>query len=223
MDCLDYMSWAEIKANGKFASAIFNLGDYKNCRLKNGEEVQFHIIGFNHDKTKNGVIVPMTWEMVDALSFREFAWNEAGNTDGSWAACSLRREMNDPGGAVFDLFPDDLLEVVVPVIKQTANTFDGSNEIIETEDKFWIISEKELTGRCGLYSAPGEGHWYEYYRLEDVPYGKKRNGRNVWSLLRSPTSDPSFNKSCVRTVNTSGAVDSSYANFANGVVPACAF
>ena len=41
--------------------------------------------------------------------------------------------------------------------------------MIKSNDYFFILSEKELFGRA-IYSAPGEGHWYEYYRQEDVPY-----------------------------------------------------
>lgn len=97
------------------------------------------------------------------------------------------------------LLPDEIVELAVPVIKQTANTYDGSNTIIETEDKFWIKSEKELYGR-NIFSAPGEGHWYEYYRQEDVPWGKKRNGSDEYTLLRSPLCNYGYNF-CLVTTN----------------------
>ena len=42
-----------------------------------------------------------------------------------------------------------------------------------------------MFGRC-IYSAPGEGHWYEYYRQEDVPYfALDENGDRVCQWLRS--------------------------------------
>ena len=55
-----------------------------------------------------------------------------------------------------------------PVIKLTS-AGSCSKDIIKSICKLWLKSEKELFGRC-IYSAPGEGHWYEYYRQEDVPY-----------------------------------------------------
>lgn len=183
-NCLDSYPWRSLKGCGALAPSMFNLGDFRNERLKDGTRVQFRIIGFNHDVTKSGLVVPMTWEMVDCLPER-YPWNQSDTNEGSWAATALRRNMNEPGGSIYELMPDELLEVVTPVIKLTANTFDGSNDIIETEDKFWIKSEKETFGRC-IYSAPGEGKWYEYYRQEDVPWGKKRNGEEEWTALRSP-------------------------------------
>ena len=98
----------------------------------------------------------------------------------------------------------------------TANTFDGSNDIIETEDKFWIKSEKETFGRC-IYSAPGEGKWYEYYRQEDVPWGKKRNGEEEWTALRSPYYSSSYTF-CF--VSTNGVANFNSARYSSGVAPA---
>ena len=124
--------------------------------------------------------------------------------------------MNEPGGSIYELMPDELIEVVTPVIKLTANTFDGSNDIIETEDKFWIKSEKETFGRC-IYSAPGEGKWYEYYRQEDVPWGKKRNGEEEWTALRSPY----YYDSCYFCiVSTNGGATGDNAWYSGGVAPA---
>ena len=65
--------------------------------------------------------------------------------------------------------------------------YTGENRIIETLDSFWIKSEKELYGR-NIYSAPGEGHWYEWYRQEDVAWFKLRNGNPEYTMLRSPFS-----------------------------------
>lgn len=214
-NCLDSYPWRSLKGCGALAPSMFNLGDFRNERLKDGTRVQFRIIGFNHDVTKSGLVVPMTWEMVDCLPER-YPWNRSDTNEGSWAATALRRNMNEPGGSIYELMPDELIEVVTPVIKLTANTFDGSNDIIETEDKFWIKSEKETFGRC-IYSAPGEGKWYEYYRQEDVPWGKKRNGEEEWTALRSPD----YNNSCsFCIVYTNGNANTSNAWYSFGLAPA---
>lgn len=215
---LEEYSWRTIRGFGPAAASMFNVGDTKSAVLKDGTPVEFRIIGRNHDRTKDGLILPLTWEMVDCMPQR-YPWNDADTNEGSWAATKLRRMMNEPGESIFELMPDEIIDVAVPVLKLTANTFDGSNELIETEDRFFIKSEKELFGRC-IYSAPGEGHWYEYYRQEDVPYYKVRRGDREYLLLRSPRYSYS-DYFC--SVSTDGGAGGNYASFSNGLAPAFAF
>ena len=127
--------------------------------------------------------------------------------------------MNDEYGEIYQLMPAEILEVVEPVIKLTANTYDGANELLETECKFWIKSEKETFGR-NIYSAPGEGHWYEYYRQEDVPWGKKRNGSAEYTMLRSPCY---YGSSYFCIVSSSGGANAGSAGYSYGVAPAFSF
>lgn len=183
-ECLDSYPWRSIKGSGALAPAMFKVGDYKNIVLANGNPMQVRIIGFNHDKTASGNIVPITWEFVDCLPTRH-RWNDRSTNEGSWERTALRHSMNDVDGQIYSLLPEDLLDVITPVIKLTANTYNGENNIIETEDKLWLKSEKELFGRC-FYSMDGEGRWYEWYRQEDVPWSKKRNGGSEYVMLRSP-------------------------------------
>lgn len=214
-ECLDSFPWRSLKGCGQMAPAMFKLGDFKNEVLKDGTHVQFRIIGFNHDKTRGGLVVPMTWEMVDCMPER-YPWNKQDTNRGSWRDTYIRKQMNDPDGIIYRLMPDELLAVVEPVIKLTAHTYDGSNEIIETEDKFFLKSEKETFGR-NIYSAPGEGHWYEWYRQEDVPWGKKRNGANEYTMFRSP----GYNTSayfCL--VGTNGTASYGAARYSYGLAPA---
>lgn len=217
-ECLDNMPWRSLKGLGDMAPDFLKLGDFKNVRLKDDTLVQFRIIGFKHDVTKSGRILPLTWEMVDCLPNRH-RWNSNDTNRGSWGATELFHKMNDEDGVIYQLMPDEILEVVEPVIKLTANTYDGANELLETECKFWIKSEKETFGR-NIYSAPGEGHWYEYYRQEDVPWGKKRNGSAEYTMLRSPYYSGSYDF-CF--VSSDGAADYGYARNSYGVAPAFSF
>ena len=66
-ECLDNMPWRSLKGLGDMAPDFLRLGDFKNVRLKDDTLVQFRIIGFKHDVTKSGRILPLTWEMVDCL------------------------------------------------------------------------------------------------------------------------------------------------------------
>lgn len=216
--CLDDMPWRSLKGLGNLAPKLLHVGDFKNEQLKNGVDVQFRLIGLNHDVTENGIILPMTWEMIECLPER-YRWNNNDTTRGSWAGTRLCQSMNNPDGEIYQLLPDEIISLAEPVVKLTANTYDGSNSIIESVHKFWIKSEKETYGRC-FYSAPGEGKWYEYYRQEDVPWSKKRNGAEENCSLRSPCegSDYAF---CL--VNTSGYANNTIASYSYGVAPAFSF
>lgn len=214
-ECLDGYPWRSIKGCGDLAPAMFKVGDYKNVVLLDGTEAQFRIIGFNHDKMANGMPAPITWEAVDCLRQR-LSWNSRSTNEGSWENTQLRRLMNDLDGDIYRLLPEDLREVITPVIKLTADTYNGENRIIETEDKLWIKSEKEIFGRS-ILSAPGEGHWYEWYRQEDVAWTKKRGGNLEYTMLRSPYRSDG---SCFCVVNGNGVAGCSGADGANGVAPA---
>ena len=126
--------------------------------------------------------------------------------------------MNDPDGDIYNLLPDEIVKLATPVIKLTADTFNGENTIIESIDKFWIKSEKETFGRC-IYSAPGEGHWYEFYRQEDVPWQKKRQGNEEYTMLRSPN----YTNYGFCAVRTSGNAGGGVASGSFGLAPAFGF
>jgi hypothetical protein len=70
-----------------------------------------------------------------------------------------------------------------------------------------------LYGR-NIYSAPGEGHWYEWYRQEDVAWFKLRNGNPEYTMLRSPRSGYS-NYFCF--VYSGGNASNYTANYSRGV------
>ena len=144
---------------------------------------------------------------------RWWTWNRRDTNEGSWEATQIRHRLNDADGDIHRLIPDEILDVVTPVIKQTADVYTGENRIIETLDSFWIKSEKELYGR-NIYSAPGEGHWYEWYRQEDVAWFKLRNGNPEYTMLRSPYSGDS-DLFCI--VSSNGGAVNSIANYSRGV------
>lgn len=212
-ECLDNFPWSSLKGFRNMAPAMFKVGDFKNDHLKDGTPVQFRIIGFNHDKDSSGLLVPMTWEMVDCMPQR-YPWNRNDTNEGSWPGTQLCHRMNDRGGDIYQLMPDELVRLATPVVKLTADTYNGENTIIESVCKFWIKSEKETFGRC-FYSAPGEGHWYEYYRQEDVPWQKKRNGNEEYTMLRSPYDAYAF---CF--VHTNGNAGYGIAASSFGLAPA---
>ena len=107
-ECLDNMPWRSLKGLGDMAPDFLKLGDFKNVRLTDGTMVQFRIIGFRHDVTKSGRILPLSWEMVDCLPKRH-RWNSDDTNRGSWGATELFHKMNDEYGEIYQLMPAEIL------------------------------------------------------------------------------------------------------------------
>ena len=95
----------------------------------------------------------------------------------------------------------------------------GEGKLVESEDKFFIKSEVEMYGRA-IYSAPGEGHWYEWYRQENVPWYKLRNGNRDYTMLRSQMKDDT---AYFCSVGTNGNAYGDLASFSYGLAPAFGF
>lgn len=177
---LNDWSWqdiSEIAASG-LAPAFFQVGDIKTVTLKDGSTIELRIIGFNHDQDPDGRILPISFETVQTLN-KDFSMNEDRTNVGGWAESKLRRVLNSE---VLNLLPDDLLAVIKPCVKVTSK----GGTMTQTTDKLFILSEQEIFGRK-IYSIGGEGQWYDWYRRENTPYGKKKqSGERDWRWERSP-------------------------------------
>lgn len=180
---LNHLSWKELDVIGRSGKARqqIALGAVKTDHMKNGYNAEYRIIGFNHDDLADGSgKAPFTWEMV-----RVYKDLRSMNTDytnkGGWDACDARKWLNSE---FFALCSDELQSVIRPVIK-LASAGEKSKEIIKSVDRIFILSEKEVFGRV-TYSVPGEGSWYEYYQLEDIPYyALDEDGNRCYKSLRS--------------------------------------
>lgn len=217
-ECLNYMPWSSVRGLGSMAPDILHVGDYKDDKLKDGTPVQFRLIGLNHDVTKSGLVIPMTWEMVDCMPNR-YPWEKESGHYGPWPTTDLYSRMNDPNGDIYKLMPDAILEFAVPILKLSVDVAEGEDKLVESEDKFFIKSEVEMFGRA-IYSAPGEGRWYEWYRQENVPWYKMRNGNREHTMLRSQMKDTA-SSFCI--VNTNGYANANYAWNSDGLAPAFGF
>lgn len=180
---LDHLSWDEINRIGISGKArvTFALGATKHDRMKNGFVAEWRIIGFGHDDLADGSgKAAISWDMVKVYK-EEWAMNDEYTNAGGWDKCKMNQRMNSE---LLSQCSDELQAIIKPVIKLTS-AGSRSGEIIKSICKLWLKSEKELYGRC-LYSAPGEGSWYEYYRQEGVPYyAENEDGERVWQWLRS--------------------------------------
>lgn len=208
---LDDCSWAEIDMYGKsgMADKVFALGDTKTVQLKDGTTIHVRIIGFNHDKNKNNIVLPISFETVETLN-DDFQMNPEYTNKGGWQNSQLRKMLNN---SIIELLPDDLLSVIKPCLKETC-LGGGSQKIGMTSDPLFILSEQEIFGRK-IYSIGGEGKWYDWYRQENTEYGKcKQNGERDWRWERSPDSD---NATGFCLVDSSGNAGNGSASISRGV------
>ena len=211
---LNHLTWSEIEAIGAAGKAreTFALGATKKDHMKNGYDAEWKIIGFDHDDLADGSgKAPISWDMVRAYK-DEWSMNDEATNAGGWDQCKARKRVD---GELLSLCSDELQAIIKPVIKLTS-AGSCSKDIIKSICKLWLKSEKELFGRC-IYSAPGEGHWYEYYRQEDVPYfALDENGDRVCQWLRSALCTGS-NLFC--SVNTDGSANNNNANYSLALLP----
>lgn len=181
---LDSWTWEaidEVARSGK-APLVLGLGAFKHFTLKNGETVKARIIDFNHDPLADDPgQAPTTWELVATMA-EERPMNKERTNATSWEGSDLRAWLNND---LWELLPDDLKAIIKPVLKLTAST-EKKDQLIETRDKLFIKSEREMTGRC-FYSAPGEGRQYALYAAEGVSWAMRNpTGGDAWPWLRSP-------------------------------------
>lgn len=215
---LNHLTWPELFAIGQKGQARqqIALGATKIDHMKSGYGAEYRIIGFDHDDLADGSgKAPFTWQMTRV--FKECRpMNDDCTNEGSWEACALRKWLNSD---FLKLCSDELQSVIRPVLKLTS-AGNRSKEIIKSVDRIFILSEKEVYGRV-FYSVPGEGSWYEYYRLEDVPYFALADDSSaVWWWLRSPSSS---NNIGFRIVYSDGISNADSADYSAGVRPGFSF
>lgn len=215
---LNHLSWSELDAIGrsKKARQQIAVGAVKTDHMKNGFAAEYRIIGFDHDDLADGSgKAPFSWEAVRIYKDRR-PWNSECTNEGGWDKSELRQWLNSEFLA---LCSDELQAVIRPVVKLTS-AGGRSKEIVKSVDRIFILSEKEVYGRA-VYSVPGEGSWYEYYRLEDVPYfALDEDGDPCWSGLRSPY-DNNGNYFC--GVSGNGSIGNDHARASGGLRPGFGF
>ena len=205
-------SWAEIAlyAQSGMADKVFALGDMKPVTLTDSTVINVRIIGFNHDYNDIGQLNPITFETVVTLN-EDNPMNRECTNEGGWGESGMRSALN--GHFFTTMLPEDLASVIKPTAKMTSTG--GKNpKMGKTINKLFLLSEQEVFGRR-IYSYGQEGHWYEWYKQENTPYGKfKQNGERDWRWLRSPHSGGT---SYFCDVSSSGNASIRYASSSYGV------
>lgn len=144
--------------------------------------------------------------------------NSNGYNTGGWNACQMRTVKM---AQLFDLLPSDLAAVIETADIPTANNGTGTVSVIDSEDKLFLLAEKEVFG-TRTYSVAAEADaltqwaWYAAHNTK-ADRVKKRNGSASSWWLRSPNSGNSYNF-CL--VTSDGSANNNDANNSYGVSPA---
>ena len=227
-------SWAEIKEiaySGK-AKEYFVVGDEREEMLYTGEKITLVILGFDHDKTKDGkaAISIGLKNLIDG----DFEMNIDCTNEGGWEKSRMRTVYME---RLYRVLPEELRNIIAPVKKNTSKGGESS-EIAETEDKLFLFSLAEIFSAKAIGRSSNsniskdanvygeEGDQYEYFKqlLGDAdPYDdndkiikyKADGGGSAHSWwLRSPYTGGS---TYFRYISNSGGVFSDIASYAHGV------
>lgn len=208
---LDNFTWKMIDDIGRAGKArtLFEIGATKKDHMKNGFEAEYQIIGFDHDDLadENGK-APISWDLVSL--YQDQIYMKKNSEESCWDSSDGRQFLNND---FFNNMSDELRAIVKPVWKLSA---DQNGTILKSRDCVWLKSEKELYGRI-FYSYDGEGHWYELYRQEDIPWHKfDLDGDRAWQWLRSVNAGDTYHF-CI--VITDGSANSNHSGHSFGVAP----
>lgn len=211
---LEDCSWGLIDLLGRkgLATQYFSIGDTKDIVIA-GEKITCLISGHEHDEMENSDKAPLSFVFQQKLMSNK-RMNATAINSTSWRDSEMRM-VTLP--SIIEAIPEDLKAVVKAVAKKTATSNSNAN-IITTYDKFWLLSEQEVSGE-NLYSHVGEGTKYPIF-TDNVSRQRKSNGSgDVW-FLRSPHIGD-IKK--FRVVDNFGGVDSDSpgygtANNARGIV-----
>lgn len=208
---LDNIPWSVINKIGLAGNArkFFALGATKKDYMKNGYVAEYRILGFDHDDlADDSGKAPISWGM--ARVYKDDMVMRRDSEPCGWEKTDCRYTLN---GEFYNLMSDELRAIIKPVWKLTANE---NGNLIQTKDLVWLMSEQEQFGRK-IYSNGGEGHWYELFRQEDVPYGMvDDDGDQRWMWLRSPSASGTAG---FCRVNTYGSANGNYSGYSAGVAP----
>ena len=161
-----------------------------HVETKDGRDLTFRFIGYNHDVDSDGNVIGLTFMCANPCAMRYM--NENGSTEGSWKDSDLRAYLNDE---FINLLPEDLSSNIKTVVKTTNNAnckVNGLGDTSTTQDKLWLLSASEVCGQIKWYSSEQtygnihntsiddimnkEGSQYEYFKTNGVTDTSDKHG-----------------------------------------------
>lgn len=145
-----------------------------SMKLTDGQTLQYRIIGINHDDLADG-----SGKAGLTLQFDQSLFDGSIDTSGPWESSPLRSNLNN--GELFNLFPTDYQQKLVPVIKWTNNDKGTSKtaSVSKTEDRVFILSYRELFGDPDPDSMLSDFSWL---KNEGERYAKASHS----GMMRTP-------------------------------------
>ena len=184
----------------------FHIGDTKTLVLLNGEEIPMVLADFNH----NGHFGTVDFIAKDCMRER-FPMNFSSTCLYGWSCSNMRAYLN---GFVLRNIANDCRDYI---LEKTITSYGGSGAdyLYFTDDKLWLLSEKEVG--IERYSNNDEREYYLTYPIfnSDLDREKCYDGLPDFWWLLSPRKDKSHHF-CY--VNADGKDSFYYANSRYGVV-----
>ncbi len=157
-----------ITTNGK--EYILGIGDWTTV---NGKQVR--VLGFNHDELTNtnaygetNTYAGISFEYVESITTDQI--NSTATNVGGWGACMLRGKLNS---TIYDSLENR------QYIKEVNKQYDDHSTLKVAQDKMWLLSVYEVSGRNTSGITNIEGGQYKFYSMG----GTNNKGFNWW--LRS--------------------------------------
>ena len=204
-------SWSQITAsidNGSY-STKYKVGDTKKININN-VDVYAQIVAFDRDVLKDGTTtVPITFII------KQLGWtapmNSTSVTEGGWANCKLRKDLNDEEDNGVILSIDSNIASRIKAVKKTYIATSDPSSTDSVVDKLWIPSAREIFGGS---SYENDGITYtDFFNTtsKKIKYNINTFVASNW-WLRSVSSS-----TYVRFVSISGYVYNDTASGSNGV------
>ncbi|WP_041668492.1 InlB B-repeat-containing protein [Acetobacterium woodii] len=189
---LENWSWDQINrvAELGLAENYFVIGETKDI-VMNGEILTLQIYGFNHDvlSDNTGNKTNITFGLRKPLNTTK-AMSSTLYNYGGWNASPVRSWVN---GEVYNQLSSDLRNIIKTVNKNTSGGAD-SPSIITSQDKLFLFSEVEITGKILGQSYYGEGEKYPIFtndasRVKVRSTGFYPENSHWWSRSPIPSVD----------------------------------
>ena len=208
-------SWETIqKAVKTGKTSKYNVGDTKEINLTNFGTHTVRISNMSActngetSETACGFVV----EFADIVTTHPF--NSTNTNVGGWKNSSIRTYIN---GTLYNSLPSEL-QNVISTTKVISGHGKSESANIETEDKLYLLSTKEIHGTKHSYdSLDSETKQFDYYNMQGVTSSnssgaiKQYNGGKLWWLLRSVNVTSSYpflginnKETCDHAVGTGG-------------------
>ena len=190
---------------------MFKVGDEKTITLTDGTSVTVQIYGFQHDETDPGKKVGITFGLKNAICISRM--NRDATNKESWRDSVIRTDTLEK---YYDLLPQEVKDVILPVRKKTIEG-NYSSDVIETFDDLFLFAYAEVFDtEWDVYQQEGEKYPIftdETSRMKRL--GDDANSSACWWWLRSPRYG---NGDDFRTVGSGGWDHNHGANHGGGVV-----